>query len=150
MNRDLINIQGFEEFQRKLKRLPDKLKRNEVLKIQRRMAKPLVRAYQSELPKDSGNLAGSVRAKTVSASKVGGNPSIQVLPDKKRGYDGYYKFMVVRKNTVLGSKNRGSRLGKNTVTAKARDRAIRSSAGFVSKDYEAKMVKYLQGRINKL
>jgi hypothetical protein len=162
---DFFEIDGFDKFNQKLKLLPDKIKRSEILKIQRRVSKPLISAYAQNLPKSksghsritkgggttiykSGNLSRSVRIKTVSASKAGGNPMIAVLPDKKKGSDGYYRFMVVKKG-FKGS-GRGSRSGFNTVVGDARDKTAKNLNKKVLREAQIKTANYIQRQINKI
>jgi hypothetical protein len=168
----VLTVEGFEELNKKIKQLDDKVKREEVLKIQRRLAKPLIAAYSRALPVggkkhsrttfnkktqenvtttyEPGNLRDSVKADTVPASKVGGNPAIAIRPSKKAGADGYYRFMVVKKGTKLGSNRRGSRKGKNSVTEEARNKALASKGLAAQKEAGDKTAKYIQRRINTL
>lgn len=147
----IYDIEGFEALSKKLKSLPDKVKRAEVVKIQRRVLKPAQQAYANQLPVATGNLSASVQIKTVSISKSKGNPSVQVLPGKNKGADGYYRFMVVKKGTKLpGGNRRGSRKGFNNVVRSARDRALRSVSGGITKEYEQKLSRFIQRRIDKL
>ena len=48
MANQLFEIDGFEALNKKLKQLPDNVKRTEVLKIQRRLAKPILSAKEDE------------------------------------------------------------------------------------------------------
>jgi hypothetical protein len=157
---DLTKVEGFEDLNRKLKQLPDKVKRQEVLKIQKRLAAPIIKAYSQALPvgkKDkikngtrypAGSLSKSVKAETVPARKVGGNPSIAIRPGKKGKHNAYYKFMVVRKG-FKGS-GAGSRKGANNVVDQARDRALATTGAQATKQAEDKTALYIQKQINKL
>lgn len=168
-NNTLFEIDGFDELNVKLKKLPDRVKRLEILKIQRRAMRPAVEAYRRELPQSdsgstryvkkgksktqgishvAGNLKKSVRVKTVPAKYTDGNPHLQVLPDKTGKYDGYYKFMVVKKG-FTGS-GRGSRIGHNTVVPVARDKAYEATKGRILDDAAEKIKKYIQKRIDTL
>lgn len=168
---DVTRVEGFEELNKKLKQLDDKVKRTEVLKIQRRLAKPIVDKYSAILPKgkrshsrttgkgtDSkkaitytpGNLSRSVKAETVPKSKSGGNPAIAIRPAKKGSNDGYYRFFVVPPGTKLGSTKRGSRKGKNTVVDDARDEAWKTTSSQAIKEAEDKTAKYIQKQIDRL
>ena len=164
MANDFIQIEGFEELNEQLKKLDDNVKRTEVLKIQRRLAKPIVEAYKQKLPKSGkahsrytkggkttyqpGNLARSVRAKTVGKRAAKGNPSIQVLPDKTTKGDGYYRFMVVKKG--FKGKGRGSRVGANTVVKEARDATLAATGGKTSAEAAKKTAEYIQKQIDRL
>jgi hypothetical protein len=170
MVKNFTEIEGFEELNAKLKKLPDSVKRKEVLGLQKEIAKPIIQAYKNALPVGKryhsrttgkgtdkpkrvdytpGNLKESVRAETVPASKVGGNPSIAIRPAKGKN-DGYYKFMVVPENTKTGSIRRGSRKGPNTVVDKARDKALASTGAIAQKDALDRTALYIQKKINKL
>jgi len=157
-----VDVRGINELVRKIKRLDDKTTRREVLKVQRRSAKPIVQAYRQELPKGTrdkkrfgttypaGTLKRSVKAETVPASKVGGNPQVVVRPSTKGKVKGWYRFMVVEKGTKVGSANRGSRTGLNTVVTKAKEKVESSLHQLVSRDYQKKMAKQLQRQIDRL
>ena len=155
-------IIGFEELARKIKQLPDKVTRSEVVKIQRRIAKPVVDAYRSALPEsgiskrrfsttyESGNLRKSVRAITVPGSKVDGNPMIVVRPSRKGKYSGYYKFMAVRKGTKVGSTKTGSRKGKPLLTEDARNEAYKTRAKALEPKYVEQVNRYIDKTIQRL
>ena len=157
-----IDVKGFSELNRKLKKLDDKMTRREVLKIQRKLATPLVRAYRDELPQSNrttkrfgnsyppGNLKKSVAKETVPARAVGGNPQIVVRPSTKGKKGGYYRHMVVAKGTEIGSNKRGSRKQINTVVDKARDRVVSQSSSSTTAKYEKQMQKFIQKQIDKL
>ncbi len=168
---DVTKIEGFEELNAKLKQLPDKVKRTEVIKLQKQIAKPIIKAYSRALPMGRrsharttdkgtdkakrhnytpGNLKASVTAATVPAGKVGGNPSVVIRPGKKGKADGYYKFMVVPEGTKTGSNKRGSRKGPNTVVDKARDRALGSVGAIAEKRAADNTALYIQKQINKM
>lgn len=165
MANELFQIEGFDKLNEKLKKLPDRVKRSEILKIHRRLARPAITAYRNELPVgkkshtrytkgggkttyEPGNLAGSVKAVTVGARKTKGNPSIAVRPSKRGSRDGYYRFMVVPKG-FKGS-GRGSRSGANVVVPQARDRALRQVGGKTTRQAQAQTAKYIQKQIDRL
>lgn len=144
------NIEGFPELIKKINQLDDKMTRREVLKIQRKLATPLVRAYRDELPKDSGNLSKSVSKETVPGRKVRGNPQIVVRPSTKGKKRGYYRHMVVAKGTEIGSTKRGSRKGVNTVVEKARNKVYKSRESVMTAKYEKQITKFLERQIKRL
>lgn len=147
---DVFQVEGFEELNAKLKQLPDRVKRKEVLAIQRRLAEPIRKAYAANLPESSGTLGRSVAVKSVSIRKSGGNPAIQVVPGKRGKNDGYYKFMVIRKGDSPGSTDRGSRKGMNTVVTASRNRTLAQVGDNVAKDAEGTVAKYVQKKIDSL
>jgi len=157
---DFTKVEGFDELNRKLKTLDDRTKRREVLKIQRRLAKPIIEKYSANLPQGSrdkkrfgnvypaGTLKKSVKADTVPLRASGGNPAIAIRPGKKGRFDSWYKFMVIPAGTKTGSNRRGSRKGKNTVVSQARDKTL--SMGNIEQKYLDKTAKYIQKQIKRL
>jgi HK97 gp10 family phage protein len=55
-----IKVEGLEEVQRILQKLPDALTRRELLKMFRQAAKPVVLSAKANAPNDTGNLAESI------------------------------------------------------------------------------------------
>lgn len=144
------SIEGFTQLNAKLKRLDDKVTRREVLKIFRRLARPVVLKYRANLPKESGTLAKSVQVRAVRSRFTGGNPVIAINPGKSGRNDGYYRFMVIPKNTVLGSIKRGSRTGKNTVVPMAKSRTLSQVRNGVTRGAEKQTARFIQTQINRL
>jgi len=103
-----------------------------------------------QLPEDKGTLRRSVGVKAVPRSKSSGNPVIRIAPGKRGKNNAYYKFMVVRKGVVLGSRKRGSRKGKNNVVTEARDRTLRRMESGLVTQSEAEVTKYVQRQIDRL
>jgi len=164
MPQSLFNVTGFDDLNRKLKQLPDKVKRTEVVKIQRRLAKPLLKAYKNNVPvgkrngarKTSGqnqeykpgNLKRSIKIKTVPGRKVGGNPYVAILPTTGGRNNGYYRFMVVP--IGFRGSGRGSRKRRNTVVRDARNRAFKRVSTSAASKYERQTALYIQKTINRL
>lgn len=149
-NLNVTEVEGFAELNKKLKQLPDKVKRKEVLGIQRKLAAPIRKRYGDLLPQDTGNLSRSVAIRTVSARKSNGNPSIVIRPSKRGKNDGYYKFMVIRKGVRTGSIKRGSRKGLNTVVTKARNTTLTSLGQRTAEDVAKRTAKLVQKKIDRL
>ncbi len=147
---DITQVEGFDALNQKLKTLDDRIKRREVLALQRRLARPVQKAYAANLPKKTGTLSKSVAIKSVTARKSNGNPVVQVVPGKRGKNDGYYKFMVIRKGDRPGSTQRGSRKTLNTVTGDARDRTLSQIGDRVAIESEKKMAEFVQKRIDRL
>jgi len=154
VSKNLYEIEGFAELQQKIKRLPDRVKRREVLKILGQSANPTVKAARAQAPKskkahvqsgsraykiiEPGNLKksiGKIRGKRGSA-KV--NAVIYVGPRSKgRKNDGWYGAMVHG--------------GTKFQTANPfMDRAYNQTKGLVSKDAEKKVAKYIDKQVLKL
>lgn len=51
MSKSIVEIKGFDELVRKIKTLPDKAKRKEIIKILRRSAQTTVKVARQEAPK---------------------------------------------------------------------------------------------------
>lgn len=149
-NLKVTQVEGFAELNQNLKRLNDRVKRTEVLKLMRKLARPVVLQYRSQLPIKSGTLRRSTAVRTLPSRRTGGNPVLSVAPGKSGRNDGFYKFMVVPKGTKLGSRRRGSRKGKNTVVPDARDRTLNAVESGVTRSAEKKTAEYVQKQIDRL
>lgn len=147
---NVTQVEGFDELNRKLKQLTDSVKRTEVLKLMRTLARPLVLAYRSKLPVDSGKLRASVAVKTIPGRKTNGNPAIAVVPGKSGKNDAYYKFMVIPKGTKLNGSGRGSRKGVNVSVPLARNAALKSVEEATVSKSEVAAAKLVQKQIDRL
>ena len=147
---DVTRVEGFEELNRKLKKLADSAKRTEVISILRRLARPVVATYRSKLPNDEGVLQRSVGVRAVPKRFTGGNPAISVRPGKRGRNDAYYMFMIIPRGSSPGSTRRGSRKRLNTVVTTARDKTIRAMEGGLVENAEKETAKYIQKKIYKL
>jgi HK97 gp10 family phage protein len=154
MAKALFEIEGFAKLQTKIKRLDDKVKRREVLKILGQAANPTVKAARVEAPKSKkphvqagkrtykiiqpGNLKksiGKIRGKRGSA-KI--NAVLYVGPRAKgRKNDGWYGAMV-HGGTVHQSPN------------PFMDRAYNKTKGKVTADAEQKIKKYIDKQVTRL
>lgn len=147
---DVTQVEGFDRLNAKLKTLTDRVKRTEVLKIFRRLAKPVVKQYRANLPIDDGELRRGVGVKTVPLRKSGGNPVVSVLPAKRGKNDPFYRFMIVPKGTEIGSNKKGSRRGKNNVVPIARDKTLSAMENGLVDSSEKEVAKYVQKQIDRL
>ena len=151
MSKIITEIAGFEELQRKIKLLGnDRLKRNEMLKIQRQVAKSTVSAARAQAPvskkphlisgsrtrvminpgqlRDSiGTITGKAKTKAV----------IYVGPRTKGKWHGWYGAMV-HGGTIHQKRN------------EFMQRAFNQTQGRVTADFEGRVTKYVQKQINKL
>lgn len=157
MSNALFEIEGFPQLQAKIKQLPDKIKKREMLKILRAVAKPTVQAAKAEAPvgerehkryskRDGGviatyqpgNLKKSIGNITGKRGMARVNAVIYVGPRSKgRKNDGYYGGMV----------HGGTKFQKAN---KFMDRAFNRTQGQVTEDAAAKTAAYIQKQINKL
>lgn len=154
MAKSLIEIEGFDKLQSKLKQLPDKVKKSEVLKILGQVANPTVKAARTQAPKSKkphvqsgtrtykiiqpGNLKksiGKIRGKKGSA-KV--NAVLYVGPRSKgRKNDGWYGAMVHG-----GTKHQTANPFMN--------RAYNQTKGQVTAEAEVKIAKYIDKQVARL
>lgn len=152
MSRSIVEIEGFAELERKLKGLPDKVKKREVLKILGQVANSTVSAARSEAPiskkKHSisgktrayrlfmpGNLKKSIGKKVLRNAK---NPMLVVRANSGKTYDGFYGRQMVLRGTKFQKAN------------PFMDRAFSQTEGKVSVEGEAKVAKYIQQQIDRL
>jgi len=172
VSKSLIEIKGFSELQRQLKRFSDRVKRKELLKILGQVANPTLKAAQGFVPVSAkvhyrytgvkkgirrsnvsgsdkikispGNLKKSLKKIIAKRSKINAILDVGAKAARRKGKtsDGYYAHMVVKK----GFKGK-SRLGKtNNFLKKAYDQ----TKGGVTKDLEKRVERYLQRQINRL
>lgn len=154
MTKQLFEIKGFTELQRKIKQLPDKVKKREVLKILGRAANPTVKAARAQAPiskkphvqsgkrtykliqpenlkKSIGKIRGKRGAAKVSAVLYVGPRS------KGRKNDGWYGMMV-HGGTKLQSPN------------PFMERAYNQTKGQVTAQAEKGVAKYIENQIKRL
>lgn len=154
MAKPLFKIEGFAELHKKIKQLPDKVKKREVLKILGQVANPTVKAARTQAPVSKkphvqagkrtykviqpGNLKksiGKIRGKRGSA-KV--NAVLYVGPRSKgRKHDGWYGAMV----------HGGT---KKQTANPFMDRAYNQTKGQVTADAEKKIAKYIDKQVKRL
>jgi len=154
VSKSLVEISGFDELQKQLKRLSDKVKRKELLKILGQVANSTVRAARQQAPRSkkdhiisgkrarklirSGNLRksiGKIRGKRGLGKE---NAVLYVGPRSKgRKNDGWYG-QFVEGGTVKQKSN------------PFMQRAYSQTKGKVTADAEKKVAKYLQKQIDRL
>lgn len=157
MSKALFEIEGFDKLNAKIKQLPDKVKKREMLKVLRQVAKPTVAAARSQAPVgtrrhkrysrrdgsvlgvyDPGNLKKSIGNITGRRGRARTNAVLYVGPRSKgRKYDGYYGAMV----------HGGTKFQKPNPYM---DRAYNQTKGMVTKDAEEKVAAAIQKQIDKL
>lgn len=170
MDKLITEIQGFDTLREKIKRLPDKVKRREVLKILRRSARSTVKVARMEAPKSDkphnsrgkkiqpGNLRKSIRAASMRRSRV---PMVVVGPRSSGKYDGWYgrQFVIPGHNIYRAGfkRNRKGNQAANAAGAVSRvpanpfmDRAQAITKGKVTADAVAGTEKYIQRQIDRL
>jgi HK97 gp10 family phage protein len=153
VSKQLVAIKGFEKLSSQIKKLPDKVKRKEVLKILGQVANPTVKVAKQLAPvskkahvqKRKGQRFGtwitpgtgkmSIGKKTMRRAQ---NPTLYVSPMSTKKADGYY----LRQFVIPGTKYQKS----NAFI----DKAYSQTKAGVTKDAEVKIAKYIQKQINKL
>lgn len=155
MSKGLFEISGFEELQQQLKKLPDKVKKREVVKLLGQAANPTVKAAKRLAPQSkkehtisgktrakktfqSGNLKKSIGKKTMTRAK---NPKIVIRANSRKAADGFYGRQFLLRGT-----KKGNRLQSNPFM----DEAYQQTGGRVTADAEKKIEKYIQKQINRL
>lgn len=153
MSKSIVEIQGFNELERKLKSLPDKIKRREITKILGQVANSTVAAAKSQAPvakkphiqKSKRQRFGTVITPGSGRKSIGKtvmrrsrNPLVYVSPKKMGGVDGWY----LRQFVIPGTKH----IKSNPFL----DRAYEQTKGKVSADAEVKVAKYIQKAIDRL
>ena len=152
MSKSVIQVEGFKELSAKLKVLPDKVKRKELLKILGQVANATVAAAKSFSPVSKkpnvqsgkrtykviqpGNLKKSIGKIISKRNKV--NAVLYVGPRSKgRKNDGWYGAMV----------HGGT---KKQAANPFMDKAFNTTKGQVTADAEVKVAAYIQKQINRL
>jgi acyl-CoA-binding protein len=175
VSKALIEIEGFEELQSKLKQLPDKVKRAELLKILGQVANTTVKVMRAEAPESEephvarkktiqpGNLKRSI-GKIISKKGRGRENAILYVGPKSKGIknDGWYGGIVSgghnvyrkgfkRKVHKAGSSLRYSQEAKSFVPGDPfNERAYDKTKGKASDDAAKKVAAYIQKQIDKL
>ncbi|QLE02885.1 HK97 gp10 family phage protein [Galbibacter sp. BG1] len=171
MSRSIFEIKGFKELEQKIKKLPDKAKKREMVKILRKSAQTTVKAARQEAPQSSrphylrggkkiqpGNLKKSIGVQVARKAK---NPMIVVRPKSSGKYDGFYgRAFVIFGHNVYRAGFKRSRKGnrsRNSLGAKAvikanpfMNRAYQRTEGKVSQESLKSTEKYIQKLIDRL
>lgn len=147
MSKSIVEIKGFTELQQKIKSLPDKVKRRELLKIYGQVANPTLKAARSFAPvgkrkhtRDTagpGNLRRSIKKRIGKRGDDRINAVIYVGPSLKGKNKGWY----------------GHFLEGGTDKMPARpfmQPAYNQTKGQITKDAEVKTAAYIQKQINRL
>ena len=148
MSKPVIEIEGFKDLYRQIERLPDKLKRRELLKVFGQVANPTVKAARNYAPggtrahtRDNltqGNLKRSIGKRTGRNGIERINAVLYVGPKLKGKNKGWYAHFI-EAGTSTGIK-------ANSFMAKA----FRATGGMVTRDSETRVSKYIQKQINRL
>jgi HK97 gp10 family phage protein len=167
MSKLVVEIEGFEQLQAKIKDLAnDKDKRREVLGLLRQVAKPTLQAARNNVP--ISKKKHSARGKVINPGNLkkslgtitgrGDNPTIYVGPRAKGNNDGWYgHFVEYGVNKYSKGFKRKRKKGANNAAALGRTtgnpfmrKAYDSTQGGVTSDAESKVAAYIQRRIDKL
>ena len=155
MSKSLVEITGFPELEKQLKRLSnDKIKKREMLKVLGQVANPTVKAARSQAPVSSkphiisgkrtrkviqpGNLKKSI-GKITGKRGLGKENAVLYVGPKSKGkkYDGWYGMFV----------EKGTRLFKANPFMK---RAYNQTKGGVTADAEKRVARYIKKQIERL
>lgn len=169
----LVEIQGFNELQKKIKLLSDdRSKKREVIALLRRVAATTVRTAKQNAPTSSkshvarnkrinpGNLKKSIGVIVGKKGDAKENPVIYVGPRAKGTNDGWYGHFVEYGHNIYarGFKRKNRKKGaNNSAFAKSRTKSVpfmkktyQQTNGKVSQEAAVKIAAYIQKRINKL
>ena len=154
MSKALVEITGFEELSKQLLKLPDKVKKKELLKILGQVANPTLRAARKEVPVsekphlqsgkrsnkiiESGNLKKSL-GKITGKKGLGKENAVVYIGARSKGRknDGWYG-MFVHGGTAHQEAN------------PFMNRAYSQTKGQVTADAEKQVARYIQRQINRL
>lgn len=177
MSKNIVEITGFNELERKIKQLSnDKDKRRELLAILRKSARPTVRAAKSfvrvsDEPHLSsgkrtrkiiqpGSLKKSIGTITGRKGQARKNPTVYVGPRVKGKWDGFYGAWLEEGHNIYNKGFKRNRKGKskyNNSHAKSRTKAYpfmapayNTTKGKVTADAEKSTAKFIQRRIDRL
>lgn len=142
----MIQVEGYDELKRQLKKLKDAPKRREILKIQRQVAKPLVEKSKLTAPEGpTGNLVDSIGTVTGRNKK---NPNTYVTARVKRGNKGHHAHLVHE-----GTVDRKKKNGRSTGTMPANpflQRAFDATETGLVMNYEKELGRYFKRAIKRL
>lgn len=148
MSKQLTQITGFTQLAAKIKSLPDKVKRKEIVKVLGQVANPTLRAARGFAPlgtrkhsRDNagpGNLKKSIRKKTGNKGINRINAAVFIGPWKTGKNAGWYAHFIA------GGTKRG--IAPNNFMAKA----YSATKGLVTVDAEKRVAAYIQRQINRL
>ena len=161
--KDLVQITGFKELEAKIKRLPDKVKKREIVKILGQVANPTLKAMRTLAPVGSGVITikdkqyqrkrrqigktiiqshykAGLGKKTLAKKVMRKTPNAVVVvgPRTRKGKDGYF----LRQWVIPGTKFQKA----NPFV----DKAYQQTRGMVTADAEKKITKYIQKQIDRL
>lgn len=167
MSKKLVEIQGFKELQAQIKKLPDKVKRKELHKVLKQVAKPTVLQAQFEAPIRSftkkaktppGTLKRSIGTIVGKKGRSRINAVVYVGPRAKGKFKGWYGHIVHNgRNIYQKGFKRKHKKGANSFGAKTRvkanpfmQRAYAKTGAGVTAEAEVQVTKYVQRQINRL
>lgn len=135
MAKPLFEIEGFDQLQKLIKRLPDNVKRREVSKLLNAAATPTLKAARSLSPVRTGIGRKSLAKKRMTRAR---NPMVTISPRSRKSADGWY----IRQFVLPGTKKQ--------VSNPFLDKAYDQTKGGVSADAEKRVKNYIQKQINRL
>ncbi|OIQ16549.1 MAG: hypothetical protein BM557_09550 [Flavobacterium sp. MedPE-SWcel] len=176
MTKSLIEIEGFDELQRKIKLLADdKSKRREAISVLRKVAGSTVKVARNEAPVSKkahvarkkkvspGNLKKSIGVIVGRKGDAKINPTVYVGPRTKGKNFGFYGHFVEYGHNIYKAgfrrKRSSSKRAKahNTTGSKSKTkanpfmgRAYNRTKGRVTADAEKSVARFIQKRIDKL
>ena len=176
MSKPLIEVQGFDKLQAKVKQFAnDKQKKQAILPVLRAVASGTVKVAKNEAPVSKrkhvisgsrtkkiitpGNLKKSIGVIAGKRGKAKENPTVYVGPRAKGSFDGFYGAWVEKGHNVYRagfkrkrkkSASNGSGVTKRTKAVPFMQRAYQQTKGQVTSDAEKRVAKVIQRQIDKL
>lgn len=161
MSKALVEIEGFEQLYAKIKKLPDSLKRRELLKIYGQVANPTLKAAKALVPVKTRNLQKSIKKRIGRKGINKVNAAIFVGPWADGKFNGWYGAIVEGGHNIYKKgfkrKHKADAAGHNASGAKSfvegknyMARAYQVTKGQVTADAERQVTRYLQRQINRL
>lgn len=166
MSKDLVEIKGFGQLQKKLTKLSDNVKKKELQKLLSQSAKVTVRQAQFNAPlrsykrkdKPPGTLKKSIGVIKGKKGFAKENPVVYVGPRAKRGFKGWYGHIIeYGRNIYRKGFKRDRKKGANSSAAVKRvkanpfmAKAYKGTKGKVTADAVRNIERYLQRQIKRL
>ena len=157
MSKSIVEIQGFNELQQLVKKLPDSVKRRELLKVLRRVAKPTLETVKTLAPGKIGTALNTFTGTKGSNKEnavvyVGKKFKRRAAPGNLAKYDPWYWKIVEEGHDLVkgGRKRNNGRVVGYVEGRQFMTRGYNITKGKVTAESEVAVTKYIQRQINRL
>ena len=154
MSKSLVEIKGFTELQRQIQKLPDKVKKREMLKVLGQVANSTLKAARLNVPvsKKEHLISGKRTRKVIQPGNL--YKSLGKIKGKKGlGKENAVLYVGPRSKGKKNDGFYGAWVHEGTVKQKANpfmDRAYNQTKGRVTADAETRVTRYVQRQIDRL